>query len=53
MARYATSAMFGFDFQSNVAIVLMIEDMAEIKTVRIESEGDIEPLTHYDLNKYV
>ena len=42
MARYANSVMFGFDFQSNAAIVLMIENMAELKTVRIEGEEDIE-----------
>ena len=42
MARYANSVMFGFDFQSNAAIVLMIENIAEMKTVRIEGEEDIE-----------
>lgn len=42
MTRYANSVLFGFDFQSNAAIVLMIQNMAEMDTIRIEGEEDIE-----------
>lgn len=42
MTRYANSVLFGFDFQSNAAIVLMIENMADLETIRIEGEEDIE-----------
>ena len=42
MARYANSVLFGFDFQSNAAIVLMIDNMADMDTIRIEGEEDIE-----------
>lgn len=42
MERYANSVMFGFDFQSNAAIVLMVKNMAEMDTIRIEGEEDIE-----------
>ncbi len=42
MKRYANSVLFGFDFQSNAAIVLMIQNMAEMDTIRIEGKEDIE-----------
>ena len=42
MERYANSVMFGFDFQSNAAIVLMVKNTAEMVTIRIEGEEDIE-----------
>lgn len=42
MSRSASPVMFGFDFQSNAAIILMIENMAEMKSVRIEGAEDIE-----------
>lgn len=42
MSTPATSVMFGFDFQTNAAIVLMIENMANLSTVRIEGAEDIE-----------
>ena len=42
MSTPATSVMFGFDFQTNAAIVLMIENMADLSTVRIEGAEDIE-----------
>lgn len=35
--------MFGFDFQRNAAIVLMLENIKELKSVRLEgNEEDIE-----------
>ena len=40
--RSATQVMFGFDFQSNAAIILMIDNMSELSTIRIEGEEDIE-----------
>lgn len=40
--RYANSVLFGFDFQSNAAIVLMLDNMAYMETIRIEGEEDIE-----------
>ena len=40
--RYANSVLFGFDFQSNAAIVLMLDNMADMETIRIEGEEDIE-----------
>lgn len=42
MNRSATSVMFGFDFQVNCAIVLMLENIASLKTLRLEGEEDIE-----------
>lgn len=42
MDRYANSVLFGFDFQSNAAIVLMLDNMAEMETIRIDGEDDIE-----------
>ena len=42
MSRRANSVIFGFDFQENAAIVLMIENMAEMDSVKIEGEEDIE-----------
>lgn len=42
MNRYANSVLFGFDFQSNAAIVLMIENIADMETIKIEGEEDIE-----------
>ena len=42
MSRRANSVIFGFDFQENAAIVLMVENMAEMVSVKIEGEEDIE-----------
>lgn len=42
MSRRANSVIFGFDFQENAAIVLMVENMAEMDSVKIEGEEDIE-----------
>lgn len=40
--RSATSALFGFDFQANAAIVIMLENIKELNTIRLEGEEDIE-----------
>ena len=41
--RNASSVIFGFDFQVNAAIVLMLENIKELKTLRLEGESeDIE-----------
>lgn len=42
MNRSATSVYFGFDFQTNAAIILMLENMAEMDNIRIEGEEDIQ-----------
>ena len=40
--RTATPTLFGFDFQTNAAIVLMLENIKELKTIRMEGYEDIE-----------
>ncbi|MBO7529582.1 MAG: hypothetical protein J6T37_06880 [Bacteroidales bacterium] len=40
--RSATSTLFGFDFQTNAAIVLMLENIKDMKTIRMEGHEDIE-----------
>ena len=40
--RSATPTLFGLDFQTNAAIVLMLENMQELKTIRMEGFEDIE-----------
>ena len=41
--RRANAVMFGFDFQVNAAIVLMLDNMKELQAVKIESDNeDIE-----------
>ncbi len=40
--RIATSAFFGIDFQTNAAIVLMLENIKDLKTIRMEGYEDIE-----------
>lgn len=42
MSTSASPVMFGYDFQSNAAIVLMLENMREMKTIRVEGKEDIE-----------
>ncbi len=42
MSRRADSVLFGFDFQENAAIILMIENMAEMDFVKVEGEEDVE-----------
>ena len=40
--RSATSTLFGFDFQTNAAIVLMLENIKDLSTIRLEGYEDIE-----------
>lgn len=40
--RSATSVLFGFDFQANAAIVIMLENIKELSTIRLEGEEDID-----------
>lgn len=44
MSQRANSVIFGFDFQENVAIVLMVKNMADMESIKIEGEEDIEIL---------
>lgn len=41
-SQRANSVVFGFDFQENAAIVLMVNNMAEMESIKIEGEEDIE-----------
>lgn len=42
--RRAHAVLFGFDFQVNAAIVLMLENIRELKSLRLEgNEEDIFP----------
>lgn len=40
--RTATSTLFGFDFQTNAAIVLMLENIKDLISIRLEGIEDIE-----------
>lgn len=40
--RSATYTVFGFDFQVNAAIVIMLENIRELKSIRMEGKEDIE-----------
>lgn len=42
MSRAATSVWFGYDFQANAAIVLMLEHIQDMSTIRLEGYEDIE-----------
>lgn len=42
MGRSAESVLFGFDFQTNAAIVLMLENLISLETLRLEGMEDIE-----------
>ena len=42
--RAATSGLFGFDFQTNAAIVIMLEHIRDVETIRLEGKEDIEIL---------
>ncbi|MBQ0044243.1 MAG: hypothetical protein KBT05_04390 [Bacteroidales bacterium] len=42
MDRSAVPLMFGINFQVNAAIVLMLENIKTLKTLRLEGEEDIE-----------
>jgi hypothetical protein len=41
-SRRANAVLFGFDFQVNAAIVLMLENVQELESLRLEGEEDIE-----------
>ena len=40
--RTATSTLFGFDFQTNAAIVLMLENIKDMTDIRMEGYDDVE-----------
>lgn len=40
--RTATSVLFGFDFQANATIVLMLENIKDMTSIRLEGAEDIE-----------
>lgn len=42
MGRSADPVLFGFDFQTNAAIVLMLENLISLETLRLEGMEDIE-----------
>lgn len=42
MGRSANPVLFGFDFQTNAAIVLMLENLISLETLRLEGMEDIE-----------
>jgi len=53
MSRNATPSSFGWDFQINAAIVLMLENIKTIKSVRVEGKKeDIELLLENKKNIY-
>lgn len=53
MSRNATPSSFGWDFQINAAIVLMLENIKAIKSVRVEGKKeDIELLLESKKNIY-
>lgn len=41
-SRRANAVLFGFDFQVNAAIVLMLENITELDSIRLEGNEDIE-----------
>lgn len=38
--RRANAVLFGFDFQVNAAIVLMIENITDLNEIRLESNNE-------------
>ena len=40
--RTATSTLFGFDFQTNAAIVLMLDNIKDMSDIRMEGYEDVE-----------
>lgn len=40
--RVASSTLFGFDFQTNAAIVLMLDNIKDLKDIRMEGLEDVE-----------
>lgn len=43
--RRAHAVLFGFDFQVNAAIILMLENIKELKSLRLEGEKEDIELT--------
>jgi len=51
-SRRANAVMFGFEFQVNAAIVLMIENIEDLKTIRLE--GNFEDIElELENNRYI
>jgi len=51
-SRRANAVLFGFDFQVNAAIVLMIENIEDLKSLRLE--GNFEDIElELDNNQYI
>lgn len=42
MGRAATPTLFGFDFQANAAIVIMLKNIKAMKSIRLEGMEDID-----------
>jgi len=40
--RNATPSAFGWDFQVNAAIVIMLDNIKEMTSIRLEGDEDIE-----------
>ena len=43
--RRASSVVFGFDFQVNAAIILMLENISDLKSLRLEGDNEAIDLT--------
>lgn len=52
MSRRANAVLFGFDFQLNAAIVLMLENIKDLKTLKLEGNCEDIELQLSD-NKYI
>ena len=50
--RRASSVVFGFDFQVNAAIVLMLENISDLKSLRLEGDYEDIDLT-LDNNQHI
>lgn len=48
--RRADAVLFGFDFQVNAAIVLMLENIKELKSLRLESDNEDIDIVLYSGN---
>ena len=48
MGRVATPTLFGFDFQTNAAIVIMLKNTKAMKTIRLEGMEDIDVMLSDD-----
>ena len=51
-SRRADAVLFGFDFQVNAAIVLMLENILDLKSLRLEGESEDIELKLND-NEYI